>query len=168
MMKTKEMAVLGVLTGLAILLSYVFAIQTPFVRITFGFLPIALAGAWYGPWKGGLVAALCDFIGSTCLGAGMFFPGFLLSNFLAGFIYGYFLHKKEITFASVCIPFILVALLIHLGLNTLWLALYYDKAAGAIFMSRLIKNMICLPLEIGLFVMIHKQVAPLFSSGKRN
>lgn len=159
MIKTKEMVILGVLTGLAILLTYVFAIQTPFVRITFGFLPIALAGAWYGPWKGGLVAALSDFIGSTCLGVGMFFPGFLLSSFCAGFIYGYFFHKKEITFPMVCLPFILVALLIHLGLNTLWLTLYYDKAAGAIFMSRLIKNVICLPLEIGMFMMIQKQIS---------
>jgi hypothetical protein len=27
-------------------------IQTPFVRVTFGFLPIAIYGAMYGPWKG--------------------------------------------------------------------------------------------------------------------
>ena len=43
--REKEMVVLGILTALAVLLSYVFAIQTPFVRITFGFLPLALAGA---------------------------------------------------------------------------------------------------------------------------
>lgn len=47
--KIHELVMLGILTGLAVLLSYVFAIQTPFVRITFGFLPIALAGAFYGP-----------------------------------------------------------------------------------------------------------------------
>lgn len=46
--REKEMVVLGILTALAVLLSYVFAIQTPFVRITFGFLPLALAGALYG------------------------------------------------------------------------------------------------------------------------
>lgn len=51
--KIHELVMLGILTGLAVLLSYVFAIQTPFVRITFGFLPIALAGAFYGPWKAG-------------------------------------------------------------------------------------------------------------------
>lgn len=37
--KIHEWVVLGILTGLAVLLSYVFAIQTPFVRITFGFRP---------------------------------------------------------------------------------------------------------------------------------
>lgn len=35
--KIHELVMLGILTGLAMLLSYVFAIQTPFVRITFGF-----------------------------------------------------------------------------------------------------------------------------------
>ncbi len=47
--KIHELVMLGILTGLAVLLSYVFAIQTPVVRITFGFLPIALAGAFHGP-----------------------------------------------------------------------------------------------------------------------
>lgn len=44
--REKEMVVLGILTALAVLLSYVFAIQTPFVRITFGFLP---PGSGRGP-----------------------------------------------------------------------------------------------------------------------
>ena len=43
--REKEMVVLGILTALAVLLSYVFAIQTPFVRITFGFLPLPEPGA---------------------------------------------------------------------------------------------------------------------------
>ena len=66
--REKEMVVLGILTALAVLLSYVFAIQTPFVRITFGFLPLALAGALYGPWKAGLVGALDKLIGTALVG----------------------------------------------------------------------------------------------------
>lgn len=84
--REKEMVVLGILTALAVLLSYVFAIQTPFVRITFGFLPLALAGALYGPWKAGLVGALDNLIGTALVGTSIFFPGFTLSDFLTGFI----------------------------------------------------------------------------------
>lgn len=47
--------------------------------------------------------------------------------------------------------------MIHLGLNTLWLVLYYDKAASAIFLGRLIKNLICFPMEVGLFLLIYKK-----------
>lgn len=85
--KIHEWVVLGILTGLAVLLSYVFAIQTPFVRITFGFLPIALAGAFYGPWKAGLVGALDNLIGTAIIGTSIFFPGFTLSDFLTGFLF---------------------------------------------------------------------------------
>ena len=62
---TKALVYGGVFTALAILLTYVFAIQTPFVRITFGFLPLALYGALFGPWRAGIVGALTDIIGSS-------------------------------------------------------------------------------------------------------
>lgn len=156
--KEKEIVMLGILTGLAVMMSYIFAVQTPFVRITFGFLPIAMAGAIYGPWKGGLVAVLSDFIGTACLGTSIFFPGFLLSGFLTGWIYGKFFYGHRLTLSYVCIPFLLVMVFIHLGLNTLWLVLYYDKAASAIFFSRLIKNIICYPLEVGLFMFLYQKV----------
>lgn len=41
----------GMFVSLTILLTYVFALHTTFVHITFGFVPIALYGAMYGPWK---------------------------------------------------------------------------------------------------------------------
>ena len=154
-----EVVILGLLTGLAVLLSYIFAIQTPFVRITFGFLPIAIAGSLYGPWKAGLVGAMDNLIGTAIIGTSIFFPGFTLSDFLTGWIFGYFLSGKKVKFPYVCIPFFLVMVLIHLGLNTLWLVLYYDKAASAIFVSRLIKNVICFPMEVGLFLIVYKAVS---------
>lgn len=156
--KRHELAILGTLTGLAVLLSYIFAIQTPFVRITFGFLPIAIAGAFFGPWKAGLVGALDNLIGTAIIGTSIFFPGFTVSDFLTGYIFGWFLYQKEVRFPYVCIPFLVVMVLIHLGLNTLWLVLYYDKAASAIFVSRLIKNLICFPMEICLFMVVYHRI----------
>ena len=61
----KPLVYAGASVALAVLFSYVFAIQTIFVRITFGFLPIAIYGAMYGPMKAGLVAAAADFIGTA-------------------------------------------------------------------------------------------------------
>ena len=45
---------------------------------------------------------------------------------------------------------------IHLGLNTLWLTVFYHKAASAIFLSRLIKNLLCYPMEVGLFLAVYR------------
>ena len=122
----KPLVYAGASVALAVLFSYVFAIQTIFVRITFGFLPIAIYGAMYGPMKAGLVAAGADFIGTALLGTSIFFPRFLVMIF------------------------------IHLGLNTLWLTIFYHKAASAIFLSRLIKNLLCYPMEVGLFLMVYR------------
>ena len=152
----KPLVYAGVSVALAVLFSYVFAIQTIFVRITFGFLPIAIYGAMYGPMKAGLVAAAADFIGTTLLGTSIFFPGFLVSGFLTGYIYGWFFYRKRITLRRACVPFFLVMVFIHLGLNTLWLTVFYHKAASAIFLSRLIKNLLCYPMEVGLFLAVYR------------
>lgn len=152
----KPLVYAGVSVALAVLFSYVFAIQTIFVRITFGFLPIAIYGAMYGPMKAGLVAAAADFIGTTLLGTSIFFPGFLVSGFLTGYIYGWFFYRKRITLRRACVPFFLVMVFIHLGLNTVWLTVFYHKAASAIFLSRLIKNLLCYPMEVGLFLAVYR------------
>lgn len=82
-----------------------------------------------------------------------------MSDFCTGWIYGYFFHKKgQIGWKEAWKPFLLVTVLIHLGLNTLWLVIFYDKAAEAIFLSRLIKNIICYPMEIMLFMFVHRSV----------
>lgn len=143
-----------------ILLTYVFSIQTVFIHITFGFLPLAMYGAWFGPWRAGLVGALANFLGTAVLGLGVFFPGFMLSDFLTGWIYGFFFHNKPpMGWKNAWLPFLLVAVFVHLGLNTLWLTLFYDKAASAIFMGRLVKNILCYPLEISLFLLVYRPAA---------
>ncbi len=158
-MTTKTIVYTGIFTAITVLLTYVFAISTTFVRITFGFLPIALFGVMFGPWKTGAMAALADIIGTSMFGMSIFFPGFTLSAFLTGWIYGYFFYQQHITWKNAWLPFLLVTVLIHLGLNTLWLMLLYQKAAEVIFVSRLCKNILCYPLEIGLFLMVYRYLA---------
>lgn len=52
----------------------------------------------------------------------------------------------------------LITVFVHLGLNTLWLTLFYGKAASAILTGRIVKNLICFPLEIFLILLIYKAV----------
>ncbi|WP_251441388.1 folate family ECF transporter S component [Veillonella intestinalis] len=142
--------------ALTVLLSYVFAIHTTFIHITFGFLSTAIFAVMHGPLRAGIMAAIACFIGMLLFGQGVFFPGFMLSEFLVGYTFGHFLYKKPITLKRVAIPFLIITIVIHLGLNTLWLVIFYQKAASAIFMGRLIKNIICYPIEIVLFFAVYK------------
>ena len=78
--RTRSLVLAGVFAALTVLLTYVFAVQTPFVRFSFGFLPLALYGALAGPWRAALVAAAADLIGVSLFGTGAFFPGFTFRN----------------------------------------------------------------------------------------
>ena len=50
---TKRLVVLAFLIALEIILTRFCSIQTPIVRIGFGFLPVAMMGILYGPiWAG--------------------------------------------------------------------------------------------------------------------
>ena len=77
-------------------------------------------------------------------------------------------YKKPITIKTICIPELIVTICIHLGLNTLWLTIFYDKAMSAIFMGRLIKNIICFPLEVGLIFIIYKTLSKFIHKNNYN
>ena len=157
----KALVFAGVFIALTILLTYVFSIQTPFVRISFGFLPIAVYATMFGPFRAALMAAAADILGTVIFMSGAYFPGFTLSALLSGLIYGYFLHGHELTWQRIIIPFGLIFLTIDLGLNTLWLSLLYHKAVWAFFLSRFLKGALCLPINIAFFGMVWRPLACL-------
>ena len=95
----------------------------------------------------------------SLFGQGVFFPGFIISEFLVGYVYGYFLHGRNVTFKQLLLPETIVTVCIHLILNTMWLTIIYNKAVSAIFIGRLIKNIISFPLEIALILIVYKAVS---------
>lgn len=151
---------MGLFTAVTILLTYVFSIQTTFLRLSFGFLPIALFSVLFGPIPAGIMAAAADLIGTAFLGLGVFFPGFLLTDFLYGIIFGCFLYRKPITVKRAFIPFILIALVLNLGLNTLWLTLFYGKAWEVFFYGRLLKNILWVPFQVLIFCAVCRAALP--------
>ncbi len=85
---TKKLAVSALFITLDIVLTRVFALNTPLMKIGLGFAPTALCAMLYGPWWAGLVAALGDMIGSLLLPVGAYFPGFTLTAAGTGVIFG--------------------------------------------------------------------------------
>lgn len=148
---TRELVLLGVFTALTVLLARVFAIQTPYVHFGLSFLPVALCAAWFGPCKAGAVSALADIIGANLLGTGAYFPGFTVSAFFTGWIYGMFFYRQRPKIWRVLLAFLLVNAFVHLLLNTFWLVLFYEKGASLILAARVPKLVICYPLECALF-----------------
>jgi len=148
MNKTKTIAFVGLLVSMEVIFTRFLSFQTPIIRIGFGFIPIAFSAILFGPVIGGLTAALADIIGMTVFPKGAYFPGFTLSAFLGGAIYGLFLHKKQVTVLNVTISVFLITLFVDLGLNTIWLSMITGKAAVALLIPRIYKSAIMLPIQI--------------------
>ena len=75
------------------------------VRLSFGEIPIMLAGILFGPFAGALTGIAADLLGYMINSAGLaYFPGFTLSAALIGFIPGLLLKnsEKELTLWRLC------------------------------------------------------------------
>lgn len=120
------------------------------VKISGAFLPIAVAGAMFGPIPALLVGALGDVISFLLAPTGTYFPGFTISGALTGLIYGFFLYKNKITLPRVITAWTVNALTVETFLAAYWLFLLYSGGMGrsynAWLLSRLISEGIkCVP-----------------------
>lgn len=158
MSKAKTIAFVGLLVSMEIIFTRFLSFQTPIIRIGFGFIPIAFSAIMFGPVIGGLTAAFADVLGMMIFPKGSFFPGFTLSAFLSGAIYGLFLYRKPVTLINVTISVLLITLIVDLGLNTLWLSMMMGKAYIALLIPRILKSLIMFPVQTATIFVLWKYI----------
>ena len=156
-----KIVTMGLLIAMDIVLTRHLSIQTPIVRLSFGFIAVALMAMLYGPIFAGVGAAVADLIGVTLFPppVGSFFPGFTLTSFLVGVIYGLFLYlpNKERTelnsppyrpvkFWRICVAAVL-SVGVSFVLNTLWLSIILDRGFIAMLPGRIAGSLIMLPIQ---------------------
>lgn len=151
---TTQLVVMALLVALEIILTRFLSIETPTLRIGFGFLPVAIMAILYGPWWTGAAGIAGDLIGMTLMPKAAFFPGFTLTAFLTGVFYGMFLHKKEISWLRVLAASTFVNVVCSLGLDTLWLSIMYGDAFLVLLPVRLVKAAIMIPLQTVLIYLL--------------
>lgn len=154
----KSLVLSAFFIALQVVFSRMLSVNTPFLRIGFGFLPLALCSVVLGPWIGGGCAAASDIIGGFLFSTGPFFPGFTISAFLAGIFYGLFLHKREIKVVYVLIPVIIECIVINLLLNTYWLSILMHKGYIGLLPARIIKNLLMIPIEATMILFFEKTI----------
>lgn len=148
----------GIMIALEIVLSKLISINLSFLRIGFGFLPIVILAILYGPIISGVAYAIGDVIGGFIFPTGPFFPGFTLTAFLSGIIWGAFLHNKKITLTKVLISSSFVCVICNLLLNTFWLTFIAGKGFFILLSSRIAKELIAVPIMAILILSIDKTV----------
>ncbi|MBC7765323.1 MAG: folate family ECF transporter S component [Hyphomonadaceae bacterium] len=154
----KMLIVMSFLVAINIVLVRMLPIYpTPFIRLSFGFVPIAMAGLLFGAVPAIIVAGLADVIGVLMFPSPSgYFPGLTLSAVLEGLLYGLLLYRvtdKKTLFIRILLVAILDEVFVDLLLGTFWQSVLMGRAYMALFPLRSIKilimiagNLIVLPL----------------------
>lgn len=141
------------------LLLDLFTIQLlPTIHISFEFLASATIGMFFGPVVGGMCGGLSDIINYILYPKGTYFPGFTISAIVSGLIYGAMLYKKEITLKRCLVTVTLIISIVGIVLNTYWLSILYKNAFLALFVPRVVKNLIMIPINTGLMYIVLKKL----------
>lgn len=145
---TKTLTALSLLIAIEIVLSRFLSISAWNIKIGFSFVPIVIAAILYGPLPAGVVAALGDFVGAILFPIGPYFPGFTLTAFLTGIVFGLFLQKSQ-DIGRIALAVGVNQLLLSLLLNTLWISVLYEAAYLPLLATRVIQ---CVILSVVQFV----------------
>ena len=158
---TRTIVTLGLLTAIEIVLSRFLSFSVWNMKIGLSFIPIVIAAIMFGPIQAGIVGALGDFLGATLFPIGAYFPGFTLTAFLVGVVFGLFLHKKQ------TVPMILGAvginqLILSQFLNTYWISVLYGSPFSGLFVTRIVQTLILIPVQITVILALTKSSAKMF------
>ena len=154
MSKIKKIILSSMLLAILIILSRFISVKTQVLVISFSFIPIMMSAIWLGPKYSTIIALLGDLIGAILFPFGPYFPGFTLSAAVSGFIYGMFLYNKEKEISNkqllirLTISSLIVLVIVNIFITSLWIHILYGQAYFAIMTSRIITQIIMIPIQI--------------------
>lgn len=157
---TKRIAVLSLLTACEIVLSRFLSINAWNIKIGLNFVPVVLAAMLYGPIASAAVAAMGDFLGAVLFPIGAYFPGFTLTAFLTGVVFGLFLKKTRKLLNILC-AVLINQLVLSLLLNTLWISVLYGSPYGPLLVTRLVQTGILVVVQVLVIQLLGKSLPRL-------
>ncbi len=164
-LNVKKLVLASLFIAIEIITTRFLSIQTPIIRISLDFIPVALSAIILGPYTAGVTAAIADIFGMMIFSrGGAYFPGFTLSAFVSGFLYGSILHKKRITLTRCFFAVLTVIISTSIVLNTIWLVIITNKGAFAILGARIVKDMLMMPIQTFLIYYVWRSVESALKS----
>lgn len=175
MRKSKKIILTAVLLALLVTLSRFLSIKTPLMKISFAFVPTMLCATWLG-WKWTvLLNLLGDLIGATLFPTGPFFIGYTVSTVISGLTYGLLLYQKteeslsqkQLIFRAI-LATTLVAVIVNMGLNTLWTSITAGKAFWPLLGTRVVKQLVMVPIHVVVFLALERALRAPFNKYLRD
>lgn len=143
---TKLVVTIGLLAAMHIVLSRFLSINAWNIKIGFAFVPVFLAAWAYGPVPAAAVGALGDFLGAILFPIGPYFPGFTLTAFCTGCVFGIFLRRRQ-TAARVAAAVLIQQLLLSLLADSLWISILYQSPYVPLLHARVMQCMVLGPVQ---------------------
>ncbi len=168
-MKIKKIVLLGLLIAMQIVLSEYLAIKLPFMKISLTIIPITAMAMIFGPVTTALGLVIADILGLILFPVISPHYGFIISNALTGFIYGYFLfNKRNSTKTKLIINIIISSFIVNFGVNTLlntyWLTDILGESFLVLLKPRAFKNLISIAVNITLVATIYPFLFNIYNS----
>lgn len=163
--KPKHLAKCAMLLALSILSAYLMSFYPAnYIKISFSFLFIAVAGMQYGPFIAAAIAAISDVICFITHPTGQYIPLITLTTALSGFIVGLFLYKNKTQIWRIIVSRAIIIIFISTIIDTYILSLIFERMYFVFLLQRSVKNAIAFPIEIALLVGILKIVKKIDKS----
>lgn len=119
---TRKLTMMAILIAMQIILSRLTAISLgQWLRISFGFLPAAMAGLLMGPVAAVLVAGVADVLGVLLAGQALI-VGLTVTTVFDGLMYGLILWDKKVSVSRAACALLPMAIITSMFANTFILA----------------------------------------------
>jgi ECF transporter S component (folate family) len=164
----KKITFAALMTALCIMLGYIPAVPLfGGARITWGFLGRSVCSLVCGPVLGACFAVAEDLLSFflTGGGGGPFFPGYTLTTVLGCVLYALFFYRAKLTVRRVFLAK-LVTNIQNVLLGALWSSILYGKAYLVLASGSAVKNLIMLPFQTLLLVVLFAALLPVLKAMK--
>ncbi len=154
-----KICITAVLCVLAIIANRFLSFNVWNLSLGISFLPILICALVLGPVYGGICGGLADLIGAVLFPFGPFFPGFTLTAFISGFLFGLIkTNGSKGQFLLTCFSvFFIEEILCTVLLNSLWISVLFDSPFLPLLLTRIPKAavMICLEIAAAFIIKSH-------------
>lgn len=153
-LKSAKLTSTRTITGVALFVALYVALRffniqlSATLQVSFTFLATVLCARIYGFWPTMVYALAADFVGFMMAPDGLYNPLFALVLMVKGAIYvACFYQVENISIPRFIMAQLLADLIGNVLLNPLLLTMMFNMPYWALVSSRVIKNIVCLPIE---------------------
>ncbi|MBU7447521.1 MULTISPECIES: folate family ECF transporter S component [Lactiplantibacillus] len=137
----KRLPLLGMLVAMQVVLGSLLTIQLLLTKISFTFIIIALTARLFSPPVTAGSAAFANLLGMLLFPKFTFFPGFILTAFLTGLVFG-LAFQQQTNLPRILTANFIVVFILNLFMNSLWLHIMYMTPWSVLLTTRLIQEIV--------------------------